>query len=67
MYDNGVEVRVALDHAGLEAALEEMSAAGVAAVEPHRVEAVQPLHPARELGLGRLDQQMEVVVEQAQA
>jgi len=37
----------------------------VAPVEPRRVEAVQALHADRELGLSRLDQQMEVVVEQA--
>ena len=55
---------LALDHAGLEPILEEVTAAGVAPVEPHRVDAVQPLHAPGELGLGRLDQQVEVVVEQ---
>ena len=62
--DNGVEVRVALDHAGLEPALKQMPAARVAPVEPHRVDPIQPLHPAGELGPGRLDEQMEVVVEE---
>ena len=57
-------MRLALDHAGLEPALEEVARAVVAAVEAHRVEAVQALHAARELGLRRLDQQVEVVVEQ---
>jgi hypothetical protein len=41
-----------------------VATADVAPVEPHRVDAVQPLHPARELGLSRLDKQVEVVVEQ---
>jgi len=55
---------VALDDPCLEASLEEMPAALVAAVEPHRVDGVQALHPLRELGLRRLDQEVEVVVEQ---
>ena len=55
---------LALDHAGLEPILEEVTAAGVAPVEPHRVDAVKPLHAPGELGLGCLDQQVEVVVEQ---
>ena len=59
-----LEVALVRDHARLEPALEEMAAAVVAAVEAHRVEAVQPLHAPRELGLRRLDQQVEVVVEQ---
>jgi hypothetical protein len=59
-----VEVALIRDHAGLEAALEEVSGAVVAAVEAHRVQSVQALHPARELGLRGLDQQVEVVVEQ---
>jgi hypothetical protein len=59
-----VEVALVRDHAGLEAALEEMPGAVVPAVEADRVQAVQPLHAARELGLRRLDQQVEVVVEQ---
>jgi hypothetical protein len=55
---------VAFDDAGLEAPLEEVAAPRVAPVEAHCVDAVQPLHPARELGLGRLHKQVEVVVEQ---
>jgi hypothetical protein len=55
---------VALDHPGRESVLEEVTAAGVAAVDPHCVDAVQPLHPAGELGLRGLDEQVEVVVEQ---
>jgi hypothetical protein len=58
------EVVVARDHARVEAALEEVARAGVAAVEPHRVDAVQALQPARELRLRRLDEEMKVVVEQ---
>jgi hypothetical protein len=55
---------VALDDACFEASLEEMTTALVAAVEPHRVDGVQALHSLRELGLRRLDQDVEVVVEQ---
>ena len=58
------EMLVAVEHAGVEAALKEVAGACVAAVEAHRVDAVQALHPARELGLRRLDEQVEVVVEQ---
>jgi hypothetical protein len=62
--DDRVEMGFALDHAGLESALEEVAAALVAPVEPHRIHAVQPLHSAGELGLSRLDEQVEVIVEQ---
>jgi hypothetical protein len=41
-----------------------MPGAVEATVEAHRVQAVQALHPAGELGLRRLDQEVEVVVEQ---
>jgi hypothetical protein len=61
---HGFEVPVALEHARLETALEKVSSAVVAAVEPHRMDGVQPLHPSREVGTSRLDQQVEVVVEQ---
>jgi hypothetical protein len=37
----------------------------VAAVEAHRVDAVQALHPGRELRLRRVDKEVVVVVEQA--
>ena len=57
------EVAVALDHAALEAVLEEVADAAVAAVEPHRVEAVEPVHPGRKTRLRRLDEEVEVVVE----
>jgi hypothetical protein len=56
-------VVLALDDPALEAALEQVALAVVAAVEPDRVQAVQPLHPSRELRLRRLDQEVEVVVE----
>ena len=61
---DGLEIGIAFDYEALEAALKEVSDAGVAPVEADRVQAVEPLHPGRELGLGRLDEQMEVVVEQ---
>ena len=62
--DDGVEIYVTLDDAGFEPILEEVTAAGVAPVEPHGVDPVQPLHPAGELRLCRLDEQVKVVVEQ---
>ena len=55
---------VALDDPRFEAAPEEVPAALIAAVEPHRVDAVQALHPPRERRLRRLDEEVEVVVEQ---
>jgi hypothetical protein len=60
-----LEVTLVLDDAALEAPLEEVAHALVAAVEPHRVDTVQAPHPLRELGLGRVDEQVEVVVEEA--
>jgi len=62
--NDGVKITLVGDDSRLKTALEEMSGAVVAAIEAHRVQAVQTLHPARELGLSRLDQQVEVVVEQ---
>ena len=47
---------LAFEHTAFESSLEEMSGAVVAPVEAHGVDAVQALHPARELGLGRLDE-----------
>jgi hypothetical protein len=40
-----------------------MPDSAVAAVEPHRVEAVEPVHPRREIRLGRLDEEVDVIVE----
>jgi hypothetical protein len=62
--DDGVEICVTLDDAGFEPVLEEVTAAGVAPVEPHGVDPVEPLHPAGELRLCGLDEQVKVVVEQ---
>jgi hypothetical protein len=62
--DDRVEMEFTLDHAGFESALEEVAAALVAPVEPHRIHAIQPLHSAGERGLCRLDEQVEVIVEQ---
>jgi hypothetical protein len=42
-----------------------VAGAAVAVVEGGRVEAVQPLHPVRELGLAALDHEVEVVAHQA--
>jgi hypothetical protein len=63
--NEALEVLLLLDDAALEAALEEVADAVVAAVEPDRVEAVQPLHAGRQLRLCRVDEDVEVVVEQA--
>jgi hypothetical protein len=60
-------VVVAVEHARIEAPLKEVAGACVAPVEAHRVDAVQALHPAREFRLRRLDEQVEVVVEQVPA
>ena len=57
-------MRLALDDAGFEPVLEEVAAAGIAPVEPHRIDAVQALHSAGELGLCRFDEQVKMVVEQ---
>jgi hypothetical protein len=59
-----LEVPLVLDDAGLEATLEQMTLAVVAPVEAHRVQPVQPLHSRREPRLRRLDEQVEVIVEQ---
>jgi hypothetical protein len=57
-------VLLILDDAAREAAAEEVAGAVVAAVEPHRVDAVQPSHVGRKLRLRGVDEQVEVVVEQ---
>jgi methyl coenzyme M reductase gamma subunit len=54
-------VLVLFDHSRLEPVLVEVADPVVAAVEAHRVEAVQPLHPRRQLRLRRPDDQVEVV------
>ena len=52
---------VTIEHPRREAALEEMSDPVVAAVEAHRMEPVEPLHPARKLRLGRPDDDVQVI------
>jgi hypothetical protein len=44
-----------------------MTLAVVASVETDRMQAVQPLHPRRQLRLVRVDEEVEVVVEQVPA
>jgi hypothetical protein len=63
--DDLVEIPLVLDHLALEPPLEEVADAVVAAVEADRVQAVQALHPGGELRLGRVNDEVEVVVEQA--
>jgi hypothetical protein len=45
----------------VEAALEQMAAASVTAIECHRVRPHQPLHAAREVRLRRFDDEMKVI------
>lgn len=52
---------VAIENPSLEATLEEVPHPVVAAIEAHRVEAVEPMHPGGELRLRRADDEMEVV------
>ena len=56
---------VAIEDPGCEATLEEMADAVVPTVEAHCIQPVQPLHPVRELRLGRPDDQVEVVRHQS--
>ena len=60
------EVALVLDQHGLVAALEEVAAAAVAAVELAGVAAVEILHAGGQVGPGRLDEQMIVVVHQGE-
>jgi hypothetical protein len=61
---HGAEVVLVLDDAAREPALEEVALPVVAPVEADRVEAVEALHPGREVGLGRVHEHVEVVAEQ---
>jgi hypothetical protein len=63
--ERGAEVLVGVDHPGREAPAPEVAVTAVAEVEPLRIATVQVLHPARELLLRRLDD--EVVVRPHQA
>ena len=60
-----LEIVVVFDHTSVEAVLEQVADSAVAVVEPHRVEAVEPVHPRREIRLGRLHEHVDVVVEHA--
>jgi hypothetical protein len=57
-------VLVGVDDPRVESPLEEVPDADVPPVEALCVEAVQPLHADRQLGLRRLDEQVKVVVEE---
>ena len=61
----GLEVFVVSNHSSLEPVLEQVADSAVALVEPHRIDAVEPVHPGREVRLGRLHEHVDVVVEQA--
>ena len=52
---------VTIEHPRVEAPLEEMANPVVAPVEAHRVQAVETLHSARELRLGRPDNEVQVI------
>jgi len=60
-----VEVALAADHARGEAAAEEMPGAVVPAVEPLRMEEEQTVHSLRQVDRIALDDEVQVVVEQA--
>ena len=59
------EVLVRNDEDGTKAAPKEMPASTVLPVEPPRVRAAQMLHPARERGRRRVDDEVEVSAHQA--
>jgi hypothetical protein len=63
--DGRPELLVGLDPDRPVATLKEVPVAIVALVEDLRVRAVEPLHPAREIRVRGLDQQVHVVVHQA--
>ena len=59
------EVRLRLDHARRVPRLEQMADVPVTLVEPSRVQAVQPVHPRREVGVREREDEMEVIRHQA--
>jgi hypothetical protein len=63
---NGTELVLVFDGAAPEPLAEEVTPAAVAAVEALGVAAVQPLEAGRELGDGRLDDEVVVVPHQAE-
>jgi hypothetical protein len=62
-----IKSRVALDQHGSLAPLEEMSAFAMSGVVTLRVGALKPLHPADQVWLGRLQQQMIMIAQQCPA
>lgn len=58
------QVRLLFDEKALESSLEEVSHAAVLMVEPTRVRTVEPLHPARQIRLGRLKNEMKMIAHQ---
>ena len=60
-----VKVALGLDHAGCEAVCDEVSETAMSLVEALRVDAVQPLHPAGEVGAARFEHEVEVRGHQA--
>ena len=54
-----------LDKDSLEAALQEMPDPLVPTIERLRVDAIEKLHPTRQVGIRRLDEQVIVVAHQA--
>lgn len=55
------KVRVALDQAGIEAALEDVAGVAMAPVEPARIVRVKSLHSGRKVRRGRLEHDVVVV------
>jgi hypothetical protein len=64
--DRVSEVRLRVDHPGGESGAEEMARASVSLVEAKRVRAVKPLDAGGELRLRRVENEVDVVVHQAE-
>lgn len=55
------EMRLPLDQDAAKPTLKEVSATLVAAIEPARVSPIEPMHAAREIRLGCLDHEVEMI------
>ena len=59
------QMRMPLDHLAVKPTLEQMALVTVPPVEPFREDAVQPVHPTRDVGIRRFDEKVIVVRHQA--
>jgi hypothetical protein len=60
-----IAVLTAIDHQGLVAATEQMARELVLAIEARGVGAQEPFHAMHQIGLGRFDDEMEMIAHQA--